>query len=348
MRPDHGAAPDLEEGGPRPGETEGASPPHREGGVDQPGRRRARLEARRLPVAPTTRFAPAPTGYLHLGHVANAIFVWGIARATSGRVILRIEDHDRQRCRPAFEEALLDDLDWLGLVPDLGTTAELRAGTSPYRQSDSGPVYAAALERLATDGLVYACDCSRTTFTAWAREHGRTWAGSGCPGSCQDRALPETGGNGLRVTLGGGLEAFEDLLLGPMAGEPAAAGDLLARDRHGNWTYPFAVVVDDDRQAIDLVVRGRDLVDDTARQIRLGRLLGREAPPAYLHHPLVLRPDRRKLSKADGDTGIRDVRAEGWTRERVFGAAAAAVGLIERPRQVGVDELASLVMPAPR
>src|SRR5690242_19934763 len=104
--------------------------------------------AARLPPRPLTRFAPAPTGYLHLGHVVNAIHVWGIARALGGRVLLRLEDHDRTRCRPEYERAILEDLDWLGLEPDVGTPAELRAGPSPYRQSDSGAAYAEALGRL--------------------------------------------------------------------------------------------------------------------------------------------------------------------------------------------------------
>src|SRR5215208_5938588 len=101
--------------------------------------------ASRLPPRPLTRFAPSPTGYLHLGHAANAVWVWGVARALGGRVLLRLEDHDRGRWRPAYEAALLDDLDWLSLVPDVGRTAELRAGPSPLRQSDGGTAYEAAI-----------------------------------------------------------------------------------------------------------------------------------------------------------------------------------------------------------
>jgi tRNA synthetases class I (E and Q), catalytic domain len=117
--------------------------------------------ARRLPSRPLTRFAPSPTGYLHLGHVANAVWTWGVARALGGRMLLRLEDHDRVRCRPAYERALLEDLEWLGLEPDLGTIAELRAGPSAYRQSDAAGLHEAALESLRTRGLVFACDCSR-------------------------------------------------------------------------------------------------------------------------------------------------------------------------------------------
>ena len=125
-----------------------------------------------------TRFAPAPTGWLHLGHVANALVVWGVARASGGTVVLRVEDHDRQRCRPEFESGLVDDLEALGFEPDEPSTAELRTGApSDHRQSDNGPVYTAAAAGLAERGLVYACDCSRTTFASWAAEHGRPWRG---------------------------------------------------------------------------------------------------------------------------------------------------------------------------
>ncbi len=308
-----------------------------------------RLDPTRLPSAATTRFAPAPTGYLHLGHVANAIYTWGLARAAGGRVILRIEDHDRQRCRPAYEAAILDDLDWLGLSPDTPTTDELRAGPSSFRQSDSAAVYAAALDGLDAAGLVYVCDCTRTTYGRWAAAHGRPWSGPGCPGGCRERDLGPVPGTGLRVALGAGDERFDDLLVGSTTDAPSREGDLLVRDRHGNWTYPFAVVVDDARQGVDLIIRGRDLLDATARQVRLGRLLGRAASPVFAHHPLIRKPGGAKLSKADGDTGIRDLRAAGWPPGRVLAEAATAVGLVEPGRaRVGVEELPFLVVAASR
>jgi glutamyl-tRNA synthetase/glutamyl-Q tRNA(Asp) synthetase len=280
-----------------------------------------------------TRFAPAPTGYLHLGHVVNAIHVWGWARATGRRVVLRIEDHDRQRSRPAFEAALLEDLAWLGFVPDAG----------PYRQSEDGPVYATALETLRFNSLVYACTCSRATFAAWAAEHGAPWRGPGCPGGCRSRGLDEGPDVGVRVALPAGDETWTDLLRGPQRDAPAREGDLLARDRLGNWTYPFCAVVDDLRQGIDLVVRGEDLLDATAPQIRLGRLLGRTAPPEFLHHPLVRKSGGAKLSKADGDTGVRDLRAAGQPAVAVIGHAAAAVGLIEEPRDLDAEAAMTLI-----
>ena len=263
-----------------------------------------------------TRFAPSPTGYLHLGHVASALWVWGVANALDARVLLRIEDHDRGRCRPEYERALLQDLEWLGLRPDLG----------PVRQSDAEPAYRAALALLQRRGLVYACDCSRRIIAADGRDVADEE--SRYPGRCRDRGLAPGPGRGLRLRLEPGVECFTDALLREQRQDPAVqCGDLLLRDRNGNWTYQFAVVVDDLRQGIDLVVRGQDLLGSTGRQIALARLLGREQPPVFLHHPLIYRVDGAKLSKASGDTGIRDLRAAGATPAEVLGRAAALVDL---------------------
>jgi glutamyl/glutaminyl-tRNA synthetase len=270
-------------------------------------------DLRRLPAGALTRFAPAPTGYLHLGHVANAIVVWGLARATDGRVLLRIEDHDRQRCRPEYDAALLEDLAWLGFEADRG----------PVRQADDEAAYAAAVDRLRGDGLVYGCDCSRATFRAWASQAGRAWSGPGCPGRCRDRGVA---GPVWRAALGDATEAWQDAALGAQSGAVAVGGDMPIRDRHGHWTYGLCVVVDDQRQGIGLVVRGRDLLDATPGQIRLGRLLGRDGPPTFYHHPLIRRADGSKLSKSSGDTGVRDLRAAGWCPRDVIVAAGAAIG----------------------
>jgi glutamyl/glutaminyl-tRNA synthetase len=296
----------------------------------------------RIPPGSTTRFAPAPTGHLHLGHLVNAIYVWGVAQATGGRVVLRVEDHDRQRCRPAYEAAVLDDLEQLGLLPDRPTLAELRAGPSAYRQSDDDAPYREAAERLRAAGLVYACDCSRATFAAWAKARGNRYRGIGCPGRCRVRQVRDGAGTGLRVVLGPGQEPWDDLLLGWGSGAVASDGDLLIRDRHGNWTYNLCVVVDDARHGVDLVIRGRDLLDATPWQIRLGRLLGRADPPAWLHHPLLRKPSGAKLSKADSDTALRDLLAAGHAPAELLGLAAAAVGLLDAPRPVERAELGDL------
>ena len=261
------------------------------------------------PKSLITRFAPAPTGYLHLGHVLNAIYVWDIARASGpdGRVLLRIEDHDRTRSRTEFEAALLEDLDWLGLAADGDLT----------RQSERGAMYQRALDDLRQRGFTYACECSRADV------------GSGpYPGTCRDKNLPDSPGLGIRVRLDRSMERFDDLRLGPQEQRPSEqCGDVLIRDRHGNWTYQFAVVVDDWLQNVNLVIRGEDLLDSTGRQIQLARLLGRTHPPAFLHHELLMKTPTQKLSKSDGDTGVRDLRAKGWSAEAVIDRATALAGL---------------------
>jgi glutamyl-tRNA synthetase/glutamyl-Q tRNA(Asp) synthetase len=266
-----------------------------------------------------TRFAPAPTGWLHLGHVLNAEQVWGSAAG----VLLRIEDHDRERCRPEYEAGILDDLDWLGYRPDIFPTDAFRAGHCDGRQSDREAVYRDAVRVLAEKGLVYACDCSRSAILA---EHA-AGAELRYSGRCRDRGLPLADGVGWRVRMDPGVELFVDRALGAQQQDPAAqCGDLLIRDRLGNWTYQFAVAVDDFRQSIDLVIRGVDLLSSTGRQIRLARLLGRETPAAFLHHALIMKSADQKLSKSDGDTGIRDLRARGWTPDQVKAAASNSSG----------------------
>jgi glutamyl-Q tRNA(Asp) synthetase len=300
--------------------------------------------AARLPAGPITRFAPSPTGYLHLGHVANAVWVWGVARALGGRVLLRLEDHDRGRCRPAYEAALLDDLTWLGLEPDLGAIAGLRAGPSVYRQSDAGDCYSTALERLRARARIFACDCSRKDL---ARAEGDAFnEETRYAGRCRNRGLEAGAGRGLRVLVDPGGERFEDGRLGSREQDPSTqCGDLLLRDRLGQWTYQLAVVVDDLRHAVDLVVRGEDLLESTGRQLLLRRLLGGPPPPVFLHHPLIRKPSGEKLSKSNGDTGIRELRAAGRAPAEVLGRAAFLTGLQARPSPVAPDDLAKLFTP---
>ena len=267
--------------------------------------------ARRLPQPPITRFAPSPTGYLHLGHVVNAIFVWGVARAAGGRVLLRIEDHDRVRCRPEFESACVEDLAWLGFVPDDGLTPLLR-------QQDHNRRYARALARLVAADRVYACACSR-------REIG----GERYDGTCRSRGLVHAPGHGLRVRIDDDTETAQDVRVGALVQRPAdQCGDLLVKDRDGQWTYQLAVTVDDLDQNVSLIVRGEDLIESTGRQLALARLLGRREPPVFLHHPLIYASPGVKLSKSAGDSGVRALRDAGAPPEVVVGLAAAAVGLV--------------------
>jgi glutamyl/glutaminyl-tRNA synthetase len=276
-------------------------------------------------IVMVTRFAPAPTGSLHLGHIVNAIYVWGVARGhgPESRVLLRIEDHDRRRSRAVSESAILEDLAWLGFAADQPLV----------RQSERNAVYESALAALRARGLVYACGCSRSDIAA-----------PRYPGTCAGRQLPESEGLGLRVRMEPAVERFDDWIHGRQEQRPAEqCGDLLVRDRDGNWTYQFAAAVDDWQQGVTLVIRGDDLLESTGRQIQLARLLGRTEAPAFLHHPLVMKSPTQKLSKSDGDTGIGELRAIGWAADQVIGHAAALAGLIDAPRRVAAREVAGLL-----
>ncbi len=298
-------------------------------GLEAPFESALEAAIRDLPRGLRTRFAPAPTGYLHLGHIANALVVWRVARETGGAVVLRIENHDRQRCRPEFEAALLDDLEMLGFAPDVPPLAEFRsAGPSGFRQSDDDPVYATAVAELKRAGRVYACACSRATFRAWAAGNGGSWSGPGCPDGCASLGLPhDRPGVTLRAAMDRESEAWVDLVHGAQTGPVAPRGDPALRDQHGNWTYTLCVVVDDLRHEIDLVIRGDDLLEATPVQVSLGRLLGRAEPPRFLHHPLIRRGDGRKLSKADGATAVRELLAAGSSASTLRQQAAAAIGI---------------------
>jgi glutamyl-Q tRNA(Asp) synthetase len=302
----------------------------------------------RLPSRFTTRFAPAPTGHLHIGHVVNAIWVWGLARAYGGHVLLRIEDHDRGRCRAEYEASILDDLDWLGLVPDGADTRTFREGAHAQRQSDSIARYAARLAALEARGLAYPCICSRADIARSAGVEHSAVPTEGrelrYPGTCRIRALAAAATHARRVEMSAGApERFDDLRLGPQVQDPSVqCGDVLVRDRHGNFTYQFAVVVDDIDQGVNVVVRGEDLLESTGRQLRLARLLGRTEPAQFLHHPLIRHPDGRKLSKSAGDTGVRELRASGVSAAELLGRAAALGGLPHDGSPISAVELARL------
>jgi glutamyl-tRNA synthetase/glutamyl-Q tRNA(Asp) synthetase len=293
-----------------------------------------------------TRFAPSPTGYLHLGHVVNAIYVWGIAGALGGKVLLRIEDHDRQRCRPEYEQAIHEDLAWLGFKADIGTPEDFSTATSPYRQSDCHAHYEHALDHLRKSQHIYACDCSRKDIQSRFNEP----AGPELryDGFCRERQLPDGPKCGIRLQIPPGEVTFRDLLAGPQIHRPLhQTGDLLLRDRNHQWTYQFAVVADDVRQGINLVIRGMDILESTGRQLLLGRMLSPEPVdigynPVFLHHPLLTDDEGRKLSKRDFDADIHELNLAGQNPQTILGRAAAIVGLIPEHRNLSADEVSSL------
>lgn len=296
-------------------------------------------------IAPLSRFAPSPTGYLHLGHIVNAIYVWGITESLGGKVILRLENHDRIRCKPAFEQELLDDLDWLGFQPDFGTTKSFRSGSNPYRQSDCAANYLLAFEHLKQKNLVYACECSRKEILA--RSPQKQGSELRYDGHCSSKNLPLDAGHTLRVRIPDEEVVFDDLLIGKQTQNPAQQiGDFAIRDKHGNWTYQFCVVIDDLHQNIDLIIRGMDILSSTGRQIILRRMLQPEhlqlSTLRYAHHPLLTDIKGRKLSKKDFDADIRSLRLQGQRPSSLIGKAAFAAKLTEKEKPLKAANVVNL------
>lgn len=232
------------------------------------------------------RFAPSPTGPLHAGSLVAALASWLDARAHDGKWLIRIEDIDTARERPGAAAEQLATLAALGMESDEPVVVQSR------RQD----LYAAALQHLRAAGRIYVCHCTRA-LRAGAPE------GAAYPGTCRDRRLDPPGAERLRIAPG--ITDFVDRAFGPVRQDVAqAVGDVIVRRADGFWAYQLAVVVDDAAQGITDVVRGADLLDNTPRQICLQRALGL-ATPRYLHLPLVLGPDGRKLSKSAGDAQLR-------------------------------------------
>lgn len=264
---------------------------------------------------PRTRFAPSPTGFLHLGHVLHMRWLWGVAELLDLEVIVRLENHDRERCTADYERAILDDMEWLGFDPEPASLASLNGPPpSPFRQGDHPERYQAAFDDLLQRGLLYGCTCTRKDLPPPDSNGERRY-----PGTCRGQPVDRDGGSTVRVMLPDDKVEFSDLLLGRVSQHPVAEhGDPVVRGAGGEWSYQFSVVVDDLHDDIGLIVRGEDLLSSTGRQWLLARSLGRETMPLTLHHPLLLDADGRKLSKRDGSTTIGSLRAAGVSREGMF------------------------------
>jgi glutamyl-tRNA synthetase len=279
-----------------------------------------------------TRFAPSPTGDLHLGGAWTALASWVVARRVGGANVLRVEDLDRPRLVSGSQARIEEDLRWLGLVWDEG----------PTLQSDRGPLYESALSRLATQGLVYPCDCSRAELARVASApHGGQ--PSAYPGRCRDRdpgrAMKRP--PALRARVARETLAFEDAAVGRVVQDLARdVGDFVLRRGDGVFAYHLAVVVDDLAMGITDVVRGADLADSTPRQIWLARALG-ASPPRYTHVPLVVGSDGARLEKRTRGATVRGVRQAGASAERVLGAMACGLGLAPTSAPASAAEIAS-------
>ena len=242
------------------------------------------------------------------------LYVWGMAGILGGEVLLRIEDHDRQRCQRRYERELLRDLEWLGFEP----VNRVDDRSSSYRQSDCDEAFAHALRRLRRSYPVYRCVCTRKQLADAAGP--ATLGERPYPGTCRNAAHPASEPHGLRLAWepDAAAEVFTDGLLGPQRQEPREqCGDLLLRDRHGNWSYQFSVTVDDLRHGVDFVVRGEDLLQSTGRQLRLARMLGGVQQPVFYHHPLVRDAQGAKLGKRQGSPAVCDLRQQGSCATKV-------------------------------
>ncbi|MEM6959100.1 MAG: tRNA glutamyl-Q(34) synthetase GluQRS [Myxococcota bacterium] len=255
-----------------------------------------------------TRYAPSPTGAMHLGHARTALIAFARARQAKGRILMRIEDLDGPRVREGAEAAILRDHEWLGLHWDEG----------PIHQSARTHHYDAALEALGEH--VFACSCTRKEIAIASAPHPGE-GGPRYPGTCRNGPTRAGRPLALRFRMDD-APAFED---GWQGAQHAAPDDFVVRRSDGQHAYQLAVVVDDADAAITEVVRGDDLLDSTPKQIALYRALGL-SEPAWLHVPLVRNQEGARLSKRDGAVGIADYREAGWTPEAVIGALAASLG----------------------
>ena len=274
-----------------------------------------------------TRFAPSPTGDLHLGGAWTALASWGVARRAGGRVVLRVEDLDPPRVVRGSAARILEDLRWLGIDWDEGP--DVSGPFGPYAQSERGDLYEEAIARLAERGLVYPCDCSRAEI---ARVASAPHPGDEAvyPGTCRDapadRPFKRDPALRLRVPAGA-REAVDDGALGVIAQDVAReCGDFVLKRGDGVFAYQLAVVVDDLAMQITDVIRGADLASSTPRQALLARLLG-ATPPRYTHLPLVVASDGTRLAKRTGGASVRALREAGLDARVIVGKLAKGLGM---------------------
>ncbi|NQV81788.1 MAG: tRNA glutamyl-Q(34) synthetase GluQRS [Alphaproteobacteria bacterium] len=276
-----------------------------------------------MTLPPRTRFAPSPTGYLHLGHAFAALAAARAADRLGGEMLLRIEDIDQSRCKPEFEAAIYEDLGWLGLHWPLPVR----------RQSDHFADYAAALQRLDEAGLIYPCFCTRADIRREIAQSPSAPQGPDgpiYPGICrslnpQEAASRRANGEAFALRLDT-VKArtaaspdlfFEDETRGRIAAQPEKFGDVVLARKDTPTSYHLAVTVDDHRQAITLVTRGEDLLEATHVHRLLQDLLG-YTPPRYAHHRLLTNPDGKRYAKREGAVTLRALRDAGETLEQVI------------------------------
>ncbi len=291
------------------------------------------------------RYAPSPTGDLHLGNLRTALLAWLFARCTHGQFVLRIEDLDRPRVRSGASERMLFDLRWLGLDWDQGP--DIGGPHAPYIQSEREEIYTTYLQRLLDKGLIYPCYCSRAEIAhAASAPHGNE--GPRYPGTCRyltQAQRRQYEAHNRRPAMRFRVDdertiSFIDLLVGPVEQQvQQTVGDFIVCRSDGIFAYQFAVVVDDALMQINQVVRGVDLLQSTARQILLFEALGFQVP-TFAHVPLLLDEHGKRFSKRTQSAGLEPLRALGATPVQIVGQMAADCGLVDRGEQLSASELA--------
>lgn len=297
------------------------------------------------PAPKTGRFAPSPSGRMHLGNITTALVSWLSARASAGRWILRIEDLDPQRSKPEFARLIEDDLHWLGLDWDEGGLAD-SGPAGPYSQSRRGEIYSRYLSRLRDTGLTYPCFCTRADIMASRAPHqsdGRiVYRGTCRPEGFPAKKSPYPEGirAAERLYVPDRDIDFSDMVFGDRSVNLSShCGDFVLRRADGAWAYQLAVVVDDALMGVTEVVRGCDLLLSTAQQLYIYRLLGLEAP-AFAHLPLVSNESGQRLSKRDRSMSMEALRAT-FTPAQIIGRIARMIGL-DAPEECLPEQLIPL------
>ncbi|EPR37485.1 Glutamyl-Q tRNA(Asp) synthetase [Desulfovibrio sp. X2] len=301
---------------------------------------------------PRGRFAPSPTGFIHLGNAWSFLLAWLACRSRGGQMVLRMEDLDPQRSRPEFAQAILRDLSWLVLDWDEGP--DKGGPHAPYVQSGRSHLYEEAVARLRAEGLVYPCYCTRKELRALASAPHAGEAGPAYPGTCAGLSEEECRAReafGRRPALRlrcppgeGGEERFVDLARGELCLSPAGLGDFAVRRSDHVWAYQLAVVVDDAAMGVTQVVRGEDLLDSTPGQVRLFRLLG-HVPPEFLHVPLLVDEEGERLAKRHASLTLAALREAGVAPEAVVGWLGRAAGFLPAPAPCAARDLLPLFVP---
>lgn len=282
-------------------------------------------------MKPVGRFAPTPSGRMHLGNVFAALIAWLAARSRDGEMVLRMEDLDTLRTSAEYAEILRDDLQWLGLSYDRETPP----------QSRRSAVYDEYFHQLEDLGLLYPCYCTRSQLHSVNAPHlsDGTYV---YPGTCrnltEDQRSAQNRAPAWRVTVPSRTWHFRDHIQGDFSMNLAAdCGDMVVRRADGVYVYQLAVTVDDGEAGVNQVVRGVDLLSSAPRQMYLQELFG-FAHPEYAHIPLLTAPDGRRLSKRDRDLDLGNLRQQ-LTPEKLIGTLAFSAGLIDRPQAISAQEL---------